>query len=203
MSKLQSAGEAAYVRGCLDEAVSLVAAHPGRWVSACAWRYTAFWLGRPEWWRAPRSSAAPRAGLRALATTGLAAARGAMVLLPALVGWAGIVLGRWRASARLLGVLLAAYAVSYALTHVEARYRLPIEPALLAAAAAGWRWRRNVAQRGPTSSRTSSSIPSSGTGAGPPASRVTLKPHFSRMRSEATFWRLTRAWSGRVFVPAR
>jgi hypothetical protein len=127
---LRDVGEAAYAREKALDAVRLVRERPARWVTACALRYGAFWWGLPSWWRSTASHPVAPAAVSGL--------RGAMHAALALVGLAGLALA-WRSTpfVRWLALLFALYPVTYALSHVEARYRLPLEPALLLCACLG------------------------------------------------------------------
>ena len=60
-----------------------------------------------------------------------------MHVVPPILAALGLLLAwrRHRPVARVLGLVLLAYPVAYGLTHVEARYRLPLEPVLLVSAA--------------------------------------------------------------------
>lgn len=129
MRALRELGEARWAAEKRDEALVLVREAPARWSAAVAWRYAVFWIGRLAWW-------APAEGHPLLAGP-LTAARGLVHLLPAALAVAGLLLGRRRSpvAVAVLGAVLLAYPVTYALTHVEARYRLPVEPVVLAAAA--------------------------------------------------------------------
>jgi hypothetical protein len=129
MRRLIELGEPAYAREQASRAFELIAGRPAAWSAAVGWRWTAFWLGRLAWWRpAPDHPSALGA---------LSALRGSVHAVPALLAAAGL----WRvrrlrpASARVLAVLFLAYPVTYALTHVEARYRHPLEPTVTVAAA--------------------------------------------------------------------
>ncbi len=122
-----AAGEAAYVREAASRAAALVAERPARWLAACAWRTGVFWLGRASWWR-------PAADQPLLAGSA-SALRGPLHAALAVAAWLALVV-LWRrrhAIAVPLAILFASYPVTYALTHVEARYRLPIEPLMLLA----------------------------------------------------------------------
>lgn len=121
-------GEVQYAHDKGREAMALAAEDPGRWVAACTWRWGAFWVGRLSWWS--HSAEHPVA-------PGLASRlRGLVHLGPAVL--AGLGLWRFRrkrrAAVRVLLLACLAYPVTYALTHVEARYRHPLEPAITLAA---------------------------------------------------------------------
>jgi hypothetical protein len=128
--RLAEVGEGAYTREKAREALRLVRERPARWIAACALRYGAFWWGMPGWWRpAERHPVAPRS---------LSGLRGASHAALALLGLAGLALA-WRSVPlmRWLALLFALYPLTYAVSHLEARYRLPLEPALLLCACAG------------------------------------------------------------------
>jgi len=127
---LAEVGEAAYAREKMREAVRLVRERPLRYIHASALRYGAFWYGLPSWWRATSS--------HPVAPLALAGLRGAMHAGLALLGLAGLALA-WRSQPfmRWLALLFALYPVTYAMSHLEARYRLPLEPALLTCACLG------------------------------------------------------------------
>lgn len=128
MQRLLTLGEGAYVAVARERAMALVAERPARWVAACAWRWSAFWLGRASWWR-PED--------HPLLAGWPSALRGPLHAAVALAAIAGIVVIARRREPVLLPIVLlcALYPLPYALGHVEARYRLPIEPVLLACAA--------------------------------------------------------------------
>lgn len=128
MRELQRLGEPAYAAAKAGEAAALVAERPSRWLAACAWRWGAFWTGRLDWWSAaPGHPVAGGWGSRL---------RGLVHLLPALLAAAGLLRARrFRpAATRVLAIAFAAYPVTYALTHLEARYRHPLEAAVTVAA---------------------------------------------------------------------
>jgi hypothetical protein len=131
LARLAEIGEARWAAEKREEALALIRQRPARWVAACAWRYGVFWLGRASWWRA-----APGHPLGGGALT---AARGAIFAVPAVLAVAGLLALRPSrpAEVRLLAVVLAAWPVTYSLTHVEARYRLPVEPLVTVLAVAG------------------------------------------------------------------
>jgi hypothetical protein len=128
LARLQRVGEAAYAREKLAEAARRVRPQPMRYAAACAWRYATFWVGRAAWWRGSER--------HPILPGGLAALRGAAFLVPAGIALLGLHSAWWRrrAACRVLLVALLTYPVVYALTHVEARYRLPLEPAVIVAA---------------------------------------------------------------------
>jgi len=146
MRELIRVGEVQYAHDKGGEAMRLVAEDPGRWVAACSWRWGAFWLGRLSWWGyAPDHPVAP----------GLASVlRGFVYLLPAVLAALGLwrSRGERRAAVRILFLAGLAYPVTYALTHVEARYRYPIEPAITVAAVLALR--RGGMLSGPESGET-------------------------------------------------
>ena len=128
MRELRRLGEPAYASAKAREAAARIAERPGRWLAACAWRWAVFWTGRLDWWLpAPGHPVAGGWGSRL---------RGLVHLLPALLAAAGLLRARrFRpAATRVLAIAFAAYPVTYALTHVEARYRHPLEAAVTVAA---------------------------------------------------------------------
>ena len=146
MRELIRVGEVRYARDKGRDAMALIVDDPGRWVSACSWRYAAFWLGRLSWWGyAPDHPVAP--GLSSLA-------RGFVFLVPTLLAVVGLWRTRGRRPAAVRVLLLAglAYPVTYGLTHVEARYRYPLEPAITVAAVLALR--RDGMLSGPESGET-------------------------------------------------
>jgi len=128
LEHLAAVGERAFNREKLDATRALIAADPVRWAGACAWRLGNFWLGRLSWWRASPDQPIVAGPLSAL--------RGALHAGLALFALAGLI-AAWRSvpATRLIALVLAVYPLVYALTHVEARYRLPIEPLLALSAA--------------------------------------------------------------------
>lgn len=127
LEHLQDVGEARFSLEKLAAARESIARDPARWAAACAWRLGNFWMGRASWWQASERHpvvAGPASALRGITYAGLA-----------LLAFAGLA-SAWRSvpATRVLGLLFASYPIPYALTHVEARYRLPLEPALCVAA---------------------------------------------------------------------
>jgi hypothetical protein len=127
LEHLKDVGEARFGHEKLVAARDLILRDPVRWMTACAWRLGNYWFGRSSWWRSSGEHpivAGPASALRGLTHAGLA--------LLALAGLASA----WRSvpATRVFALLFAVYPFAYALTHVEARYRLPLEPALCIAA---------------------------------------------------------------------
>lgn len=128
MLELLRVGEVQYAHDKGRTALELVRERPGRWVASCAWRWGAFYLGRLSWWGySPEHPVAPGAA---------SLLRGAVHVAPALLGAVGLwrFRRRRRAAVRVLLLAALAYPVTYGLTHVEARYRHPLEPAIAVAA---------------------------------------------------------------------
>lgn len=142
LDRLRAVGEARWAAEKRAAALALIRERPARWLAACAWRWGVFWLGRLAWWQ-------PADG-HPLLGGALTASRGLTHLLPVLVAFAGLYRLRRQRSVALsvLALLFLVYPLTYALTHVEARYRLPIEPVVLVVAACGlapWLRRRGLA----------------------------------------------------------
>jgi hypothetical protein len=127
MSRLRQLGEPRYAAEKLGQAVATIRERPGRWILAACWRMSNFWLGRSSWWRGASDHPV---------LSGAASLRGLAHLVPALLAVAGLILGwrRWRVACLAMAMLFAVWTLTYGLTHVEARYRRPIEPAMLACA---------------------------------------------------------------------
>lgn len=127
LERLQQVGETQFNREKLATARELIAAAPARWMASCAWRLGNFWMGRASWWSASSTQPIVAGSLSAL--RGMAHAGLAILALGGLISAWGSV----RAT-RVLALVFLLYPLPYAMTHVEARYRLPIEPLLAVAA---------------------------------------------------------------------
>ncbi|MEM7247626.1 MAG: glycosyltransferase family 39 protein [Acidobacteriota bacterium] len=134
LRRMQEIGEAAYAREKTAATGRLIADDPGRWMASCTWRYGVVWLGRASWWSSVDHPlwSGPASALRGLAHA-----------LPAVVGLSGLALAWRRRTGRGAGLLLLvllAQAIVPAMTHVEARYRQPLESLLVIGVAAVLVW---------------------------------------------------------------
>jgi hypothetical protein len=110
-ARLVEMGEIAYMADKRSQALAWIVNHPGEFARLTGRRAWLFWFGPDErWYRAKCSTR-----LRLAAAMGLTAGLGLVRLLR-----------RGHSSGRLLTCALLGIAIPYFVTHVEARYRLPV-----------------------------------------------------------------------------
>ena len=126
--RLRRAGELAYMQRCRQLACDAIQADPGRWLGLCGQRLCDFWAGTLFSQVGPGDSPLPRARLR-LAVTILYAGQ-TLLMLAALF----LPRGRRRDAVALVVIALL-FSLTYCVTHVSIRYRAPIQPVILTAAA--------------------------------------------------------------------
>lgn len=124
-------GEAAYCARAGDEARAWIREHPARFATLSLRRARLFWVGVDPW-NEDRSSdtgtravSDPKSWIKFLAY--------AAVGVLSLVG--GIVWARRGAAGRVVLLVILLFPPTYYVTHVSERYRMPIEPVLVLAAA--------------------------------------------------------------------
>lgn len=117
-------GEAAYVRACKEQSIAAIEGDPSRYLRLCLRRASDYWLGTTFSLLGNSSPILPPTASR----------RGVMLFLTletlAFAIAVGVARRRSGDVAWLAGVVIV-FSLTYALTHVETRYRAPIEPLLV------------------------------------------------------------------------
>lgn len=122
--KLIDLGEAEYVRVCARQSVSTIQADPLRYLKLCLWRASDYWLGTTFSHLGASSRVIPTSWTRRSVMLFLTGETLAMVI--------AVWLARRRsADVWWLAGIVVVFSLIYALTHVEVRYRAPIEPLII------------------------------------------------------------------------
>lgn len=155
-------GEQAYLRIFAEKAWAAVRENPWRYARLVAWRLSDYGSGTVFTHRRAGESGWPKSWRRwvtlLFSSSTLAAALAAGIAAAFIGRGGGRKTGARRAPIVLL-LMAALFAVPYVLTHVEARYRAPVEPLLAMAIAGGMALLRRKHEKGGLAESVSSSGP--------------------------------------------
>jgi hypothetical protein len=115
--RLREIGEVAYMRAKRAEAAEWIAAHPERFLHLTIARLGLFWLPPPDLWGESRLGVIQSAVTRVYSAIGLL--------------WLVVLLVRRHPAAGFLAGHLLGGCLAYAVTHVDLRYRYPVNAVLL------------------------------------------------------------------------
>ncbi len=130
-ARFRELGEIAYFSECEQRAKEAIAADPARYARLSLRRLSDFWLGTVGSHQGGGEHDWPEGGGRRMATVFLSGET-ILALIAAVLAWRRVCDVRW------LVICLVVFSVVYALTHVEIRYRMPVEILFVVVAVIGF-----------------------------------------------------------------